>query len=119
MGRTARGVRGMSLEKGQQVIGMVVAQDDSYSVLTATENGYGKRTSLAEYPRYNRGTKGVIAIQCSERNGPLVGAVLVEETDEIMLITNTGVLVRTDRKSTRLNSSHVAISYAVFCLKKK
>src|SRR5690625_1964177 len=95
MGRTARGVRGMSLEKGQQVIGMVVAQDDSYSVLTATENGYGKRTSLAEYPRYNRGTKGVIAIQCSERNGPLVGAVLVEETDEIMLITNTGVLVRT------------------------
>src|SRR5690625_1753911 len=95
MGRTARGVRGMSLEKGQQVIGMVVAQDDSYSVLTATENGYGKRTSLAEYPRYNRGTKGVIAIQCSERNGPLVGAVLVEDTDEIMMITNTGVLVRT------------------------
>ena len=95
MGRTARGVRGMSLEKGQQVIGMVVAQDDSYSVLTATENGYGKRTSLAEYPRYNRGTKGVIAIQCSERNGPLVGAVLVDESDEIMLITNMGVLVRT------------------------
>jgi len=101
MGRTARGVRGMSLEEGRQVIGMVVAQDDSYSVLTATENGYGKRTSLAEYPRYNRGTKGVIAIQCSERNGPLVGAVLVDDSDEIMLITNMGVLVRTRVKEIR------------------
>src|SRR5699024_11338171 len=78
-----------------KVIVIVVAQDDSYIVWTATENGYGKHTSLAEYPRYNRGTKGVIAIQCSERNGPLVGAVLVDESDEIMLITNMGVLVRT------------------------
>lgn len=95
MGRTARGVRGMSLDPGQQVIAMLVAKDEDLSVLTATENGYGKRTSLEEYPRYSRGTKGVIAIQCSERNGPLVGAVLVDDSDEIMLITNTGVLVRT------------------------
>lgn len=95
MGRTARGVRGMNLDPGQQVIAMLVAKDEDLSVLTATENGYGKRTSLEEYPRYSRGTKGVIAIQCSERNGPLVGAVLVDDSDEIMLITNTGVLVRT------------------------
>src|SRR5690625_3831538 len=95
MGRTARGVRGMNLDPGQQVIAMLVAKDEDLSVLTATENGYGKRTPLEEYPRYSRGTKGVIAIQCSERNGPLVGAVLVDDSDEIMLITNTGVLVRT------------------------
>jgi len=95
MGRTARGVRGMNLEAGQQVIAMLVAQEGKNSVLTVTERGFGKRTSIEEYPRYSRGTKGVIAIQCSERNGPLVGAVLVDEQDEIMLITNTGVLVRT------------------------
>src|SRR5690625_4127041 len=95
MGRTARGVRGMNLEPGQQVIAILVAEDDSRSVLTVTEHGYGKRTPLHEYPRYSRGTKGVIAIQCSERNGGLAGAVLVDEEDEIMLITNTGVLVRT------------------------
>src|SRR5699024_11251162 len=74
---------------------MLVAQEGKNSVLTVTERGFGKRTPLDEYPRYSRGTKGVIAIQCSERNGPLVGAVLVDDSDEIMLITNTGVLVRT------------------------
>ena len=95
MGRNARGVRGMNLEEGQTVISLLVAEDETKSVLTATENGYGKRTSISEYTRHSRGTKGMIAIQASERNGYLVGAVLVTEADEIMLITNNGVLVRT------------------------
>jgi DNA gyrase subunit A len=95
MGRGARGVRGMMLEEGQQVIAMLVAESESQSVLTATENGYGKRTPIAEYTRHGRGTKGMIAIQTTERNGKVVGAVLVEPRDEIMLITTGGVLVRT------------------------
>ncbi|MFN3883506.1 MAG: DNA gyrase subunit A [Rhodocyclaceae bacterium] len=94
MGRVARGVRGMMLEEGQKVISMVVASDESMSVLTATENGYGKRTPIAEYTRHGRGTKGMIAIQTSERNGALIGAVLVEENDEVMLISTGGVLIR-------------------------
>ncbi len=95
MGRNARGVRGMALEPGQNVIAMLVAEDESQSVLTATENGYGKRTSIAEYTRHGRGTKGMIAIQQSERNGRVVAATLVRPEDEIMLITDKGVLVRT------------------------
>jgi len=95
MGRTARGVRGMSLEDGQTVIALLVAQDETQSVLTATENGYGKRTSIVEYTRHGRGTKGMIAIQTSARNGKVVSAVLVQPEDEIMLITTSGVLVRT------------------------
>ncbi len=95
MGRNARGVRGMMLEDGQVVIAMLVAGDETQSVLTATENGYGKRTSIVEYTRHGRGTKGMIAIQTSSRNGKVVGAVLVTPTDEIMLITTGGVLVRT------------------------
>ena len=95
MGRTARGVRGMALEEGQKVIAMLVADDERRSVLTATENGYGKRTPLIEPTRHGRGTKGMIAIQSSERNGRMVAAILVEEGDEIMLITTGGVLVRT------------------------
>ncbi len=95
MGRTARGVRGMMLEEGQSVIALLVAGDESQSVLTATENGFGKRTSIAEYTRHGRGTKGMIAIQTSARNGKVVGAVLVRPSDEIMLITTGGVLVRT------------------------
>ncbi|MFT0547934.1 DNA gyrase subunit A [Allopusillimonas ginsengisoli] len=95
MGRTARGVRGMSLEEGQTVIAMLVAGDESQTVLTATENGYGKRTPIIEYTRHGRGTKGMIAIQTTARNGKVVGAVLVEPSDEIMLITTAGVLVRT------------------------
>lgn len=101
MGRNARGVRGMSLEQEQAVIAMLVANDESRSVLTATENGYGKRTSIDEYPRHKRGNKGVIAIQASERNGKVVGAVLVDESDEIMLITSAGVLVRTEVEQIR------------------
>jgi DNA gyrase subunit A len=106
MGRTARGVRGMMLEDGQHVIAMLVAEQqdrdgatpdetDRLSVLTATENGYGKRTPIGEYTRHGRGTKGMIAIQQSERNGKVVGATLVSSADEIMLITDRGVLVRT------------------------
>ncbi len=95
MGREARGVRGMNLEEGQRLIAMLVAESETQSVLTATENGFGKRTPIAEYTRHGRGTKGMIAIQTSERNGKVVGAVLVNDTDEIMLITDKGVLVRT------------------------
>ncbi|MDI1348252.1 DNA gyrase C-terminal beta-propeller domain-containing protein, partial [Aquabacterium sp.] len=95
MGRGARGVRGMMLEDGQSVIAMLVAEDETQSVLTATENGYGKRTSIVEYTRHGRGTKGMIAIQQSERNGKVVAATLVRPEDEIMLITDKGVLVRT------------------------
>jgi len=95
MGRTARGVRGMNLEEGQLVIALLVAQNEQQSVLTATENGFGKRTPITEYTRHGRGTKGMIAIQTSERNGKVVAATLVDSTDEIMMITTGGVLIRT------------------------
>ena len=95
VGRTARGVRGMTLDDGQSVIAMLVAEDELQSVLTATENGYGKRTPIGEYTRHGRGTKGMIAIQQSERNGKIVAATLVHTDDEIMMITDKGVLVRT------------------------
>jgi DNA gyrase subunit A len=95
MGRNARGVRGMMLDESQSVIAMLVAEDEQQSVLTATENGYGKRTPIIEYTRHGRGTKGMIAIQQSERNGKVVAATLVHTDDEIMLITDRGVLVRT------------------------
>ena len=95
MGRTARGVRGMNLDEGQIVIALLVAQNEQQSVLTATENGFGKRTPITEYTRHGRGTKGMIAIQTSDRNGKVVAATLVEPTDEIMMITTGGVLIRT------------------------
>ena len=95
LGRQARGVRGMMLDEGQSVIAMLVAEDELQSVLTATMNGYGKRTSITEYTRHGRGTKGMIAITQSERNGKVVAATLVHPDDEIMLITDKGVLVRT------------------------
>jgi DNA gyrase subunit A len=105
MGRNARGVRGMALDEGQSVIAMLVAEQDDtqsvgpdntpVSVLCATENGFGKRTSIVEYTRHGRGTKGMIAIHQSERNGKVVAATLVRANDEIMLITDRGVLVRT------------------------
>ena len=95
LGRQARGVRGMMIEDGQSVIAMLVAEDEQQSVLTATQHGYGKRTSITEYTRHGRGTKGMIAIQQSERNGKVVAATLVHADDEIMLITDKGVLVRT------------------------
>ncbi|WP_413439339.1 DNA gyrase subunit A [Sulfuriferula sp. GW1] len=95
MGRGARGVRGMKLAPGQKVISLLVAENEQQSVLTATENGYGKRTNIAEYTRHGRGTQGMIAIQTTPRNGRMVAATLVEPDDEIMLITDGGVLIRT------------------------
>ncbi len=95
MGRQARGVRGMALDERQRLIAMLVAEDETQSVLTATENGFGKRTNILEYTRHGRGTKGMIAIQQTERNGRVVAATLVRAADEIMLITDKGVLVRT------------------------
>jgi DNA gyrase subunit A len=95
MGRQARGVRGMQLDDRQQVIALLVAEDEQQSVLTATENGFGKRTPIAEYTRHGRGTKGMIAISTSERNGKVVAATLVRDDDEVMLITTGGVLIRT------------------------
>lgn len=94
MGRTARGVRGMRLPDADTLISLVVVDDEDQSVLTATENGYGKRTKVAEYTRHGRGTKGMVAIQTSERNGRVVSAKLVSEKDETMLITTGGVLIR-------------------------
>ena len=94
MGRTAGGVRGMRLGGGQQVISLIAAADEMLAVLTATQHGYGKRTQIAEYTRHGRGTQGMIAIQCSERNGKLVAAELVSPEDEVVLITTGGVLIR-------------------------
>ena len=94
-GRVTRGVRGMMLEDGQRVISMLVAENETQTVLTATENGFGKRTPISEYTRHGRGTKGMIAIHTGERNGKLVGAVLVEEKDEVMLVSSGGVVIRT------------------------
>ncbi len=101
MGRQARGVRGMKLGEGQKVISMLVADNETQTVLTATENGFGKRTAIAEYTRHGRGTQGMIAIQTTERNGKVVGAVLVGDEDEIMLISTGGVLIRTSVKQIR------------------
>ena len=95
MGRNARGVRGMRLGKDQQVISLLVVEDETQAVLTATENGYGKRTPVVEYTRHGRGTQGMIAIQTTERNGAVVAASLVRPEDEVMLITTGGVLIRT------------------------
>jgi DNA gyrase subunit A len=101
MGRDTRGVRGMNLAKGGKVISLLVAENEHQSVLTATENGYGKRTSIVEYTRHGRGTQGMIAIQTSARNGKVVAATLVNVDDEIMLIGTSGVLIRTRVKEIR------------------
>ncbi len=94
MGRTATGVRGIKLQEGQRVVSLIVPRGNG-AILTATENGYGKRTPLEDYPAKSRATQGVVSIKVSERNGKVVGAVQVDETDEIMLISNMGTLVRT------------------------
>ena len=102
MGRAARGVRGITLGEKQSVIALIIIpgglKEDEMTVLTATHNGYGKRTPLAEYPRHRRGGQGVISIQVSERNGAVVSACVVEEGDEAMLITGGGTLIRTHVK---------------------
>ena len=94
MGRTATGVRGMKLAKGESVKSMIVVDGDG-DILTASENGFGKRTGQSEYPRKGRGTQGVIALQTSDRNGALVGAIQLTEQHEILLISDQGTLVRT------------------------
>jgi DNA gyrase subunit A len=94
MGRIARGVRGVKLQENQRVISLIVVKSDC-TILIATENGYGKRTAVTDFPVKGRGGQGVIAIQTTERNGNVVGAVQVEDNDEIMLITDGGTLVRT------------------------
>ncbi|MGH8762753.1 MAG: DNA gyrase subunit A [Nitrosospira sp.] len=101
MGRGARGVRGMKLGKGQKVISLLVAESEELAVLTATQNGYGKRTPISEYTRHGRGSQGMIAIKTSQRNGKVVAAKLVRPDDEIMLITTGGVLIRTRVKEVR------------------
>ena len=95
MGRGARGVRGMKLGKSQKVISLLAAENEELAVLTATENGYGKRTPIGEYTRHGRGSQGMTAIKTSQRNGKVVAARLVRKDDEIMLITTGGVLIRT------------------------
>lgn len=95
MGRNARGVRGMELGDTQQVIGMLVSNEETSQVLTATANGYGKRTPIGDYRKSRRGTQGVIAIDTGERNGALVAVALVADSDELMLMTTGGVLIRT------------------------
>ncbi len=94
MGRTAAGVRGIKLANDAKVVSLIVPED-GMSVLTACENGFGKRTAIDEFPVYGRGGQGVIGIQVSERNGPVIGAKQVDDTDEIILITDQGTLVRT------------------------
>jgi len=100
-GRSSRGVRGMKLAPEQQVISLLVAENEQQSVLTATENGFGKRSPIVEYTRHGRGTQGMIAIKTSERNGQVVAATLVNVDDEIMLIGSSGVLIRTRVKEIR------------------
>jgi DNA gyrase subunit A len=100
-GRASRGVRGMKLATGQQVISLLVAENEQQSVLTATENGYGKRSPITEYTRHGRGTQGMIAIKATPRNGKMVAATLVDADDEIMLIGTSGVLIRTRVKEIR------------------
>jgi DNA gyrase subunit A len=95
VGRNARGVRGIRLAGDSRVIALLVSDNDEQSVLTATENGFGKRTPVGDYTRHNRGGQGLIAISTSARNGKVVAATLVDETDEVMLITTGGVLIRT------------------------
>ncbi len=101
MGRGARGVRGMKLPSDHALISLVISDDENKSILTATENGYGKRTKVAEFTAHSRGTQGVVAIQTSERNGKVVSATLVTESDEAMLITTGGVLIRTEIRQIR------------------
>jgi DNA gyrase subunit A len=94
MGRTAAGVRGIRLPEGEEVISLIIV-DEQGMVLTASQNGYGKRTAVEDFPVHGRGGQGVIALQISERNGRMVGALLVKPDDEIMLISSGGTLVRT------------------------
>ncbi len=103
MGRLASGVRGMKLAEGDQVQGVeVVEEDEDISILTVTENGYGKRTAVSEYPRRHRGGKGVFSIKTTDRNGKVVGALRVVDEDQIMLVTNGGKIIRMGLENVRV-----------------
>ncbi len=101
MGRLAAGVKGITLAEGDEVVGVVVLKDDN-SILTVTENGYGKRTAISEYKLQNRGGKGVVAIKTSERNGRVVGALQVVDEDQVMLIANSGKVIRMPMDTVRI-----------------
>jgi len=112
MGRTAAGVRGIKLGSGQRVISMIMVDESGGSILTATENGYGKRTPVEDYPLKGRAGQGVISIQTTERNGDVIGAVQIKDDDEVMMITNNGTLVRvavTDISSMGRNTQGVRL----------
>ena len=94
MGRTARGVRGIRLGETDKVKSLITVTSESGFILTVTENGYGKRTPIKEYPLRGRGGSGVFSIKTSERNGVVVGAKIVDEDDEVMLISDKGMLIR-------------------------
>ncbi|HKJ14758.1 MAG: DNA gyrase subunit A [Desulfobulbaceae bacterium] len=102
MGRTASGVKGMTLNPGDTVVGVVVVDYSTESILSVTENGFGKRTAVADYPVRNRGGKGVFTIKTSKRNGKAIGALQVVDDDEIMMITNGGKIIRTNMKNVRV-----------------
>ena len=93
MGRTARGIKGISVSKGENVIGMEILYEGA-TILTVTENGYGKRTETSEYRKQGRGGMGIITIQTTERNGDVVGVLQVTDSDEVILITNRGKIIR-------------------------
>jgi DNA gyrase subunit A len=95
MGRTARGVTGIRVGAKQKVVSLVIEENEDSTILTATEKGYGKRTPIKEYRQTNRGAQGVISIKVTEKNGKVIGALNVRDTDELMLISNSGVLIRT------------------------
>jgi DNA gyrase subunit A len=94
MGRTARGVRGMKLKKDEKIISLMIA-DDTKTVLCVSENGYGKKTKLDDFPAHNRGGQGVISMKTSERNGLMVSSALVDDDAGIMLISDKGTMIRT------------------------
>ncbi|MEN8134832.1 MAG: DNA gyrase subunit A [Thermodesulfobacteriota bacterium] len=102
MGRTAAGVKGMTLNPGDTVVGVVVVDGTTESILSVTENGFGKRTAVADYPVRKRGGKGVFTIKTSERNGQAIGALQVVDEDEIMMITDGGKIIRTNMKNVRV-----------------
>jgi DNA gyrase subunit A len=102
MGRTASGVKGMTLNPGDTVVGVVVVDYSTESILSVTENGFGKRTAVEDYPVRNRGGKGVFTIKTSKRNGKAIGALQVVDDDEIMMITNGGKIIRTNMKNVRV-----------------
>jgi DNA gyrase subunit A len=102
IGRTASGVKGMTLNPGDTVVGVVVVDETTESILSITENGFGKRTSVEDYPVRNRGGKGVFTIKTSERNGKAIGALQVVDDDEIMMITNGGKIIRTNMQNVRV-----------------